>query len=214
MPNWYWTKYSNECQSNAGWCRNFPKWQPTPHILYRLKNKELKLSNNSKNTWRLLLWAWISLICTAFWCRENSELHNRLIRRGTALQKPLPWLIPHPKVETKSRTQYICSQPCSFHPEACSPSLPDTNWEGSPISKKTPIFLGNLGETGCFYLAYNHAHSPMMSTQRSPLITVKGDFLLLIDRQWAFMTLESRIDYNPVGWHYAQHMKEHHGGRI
>lgn len=69
-------KCKSACQSNAGWCRNFPKWQPTPHILYRLKNKELKLSNNSKNIWRLLLWAWISLICTASWCSKKSELHK------------------------------------------------------------------------------------------------------------------------------------------
>lgn len=25
-------KWNSACQSSARWCRNFPKWQPTPHI--------------------------------------------------------------------------------------------------------------------------------------------------------------------------------------
>lgn len=76
------------CQSNEGWCRNFPKWQPTPHILYRLKNKELELGNNSKNIWRLLLWAWISLICTASWCSKKSELHKPSCKKRHSSAEP------------------------------------------------------------------------------------------------------------------------------
>lgn len=160
MPNWYWTKYSNECQCNAGRCRNFPKWQPTPHILYRLKNKELKLSNNSKNTWRLLLWAWISLICTASWCSENSELHNPLVRRGTALQIPLPWLIPDSKVRAKSRTQYTWQPAVFFLSRSLFSQFTWYNWEGAPIGKKRQLFLDNLPETRYYHLVYNHAHGP------------------------------------------------------
>lgn len=110
-------KWKPACQSSAGWCRNFSKWQPTSHIPQRLKNKEL--NNNSKNTWRLL--SLVLLICTASWYSKESEPHNLLIRRGKAVHSLFSCLTQDQNVRTGFGTQLICvfTQACSFCWEAC-----------------------------------------------------------------------------------------------
>lgn len=52
---------------------------------------------------------------------------------------------------------------------------------------------------GHFHLVYNHAQVPTLSIQGTNLITVKGDFLLLIDRQWDSLTSGSRINNGSAG---------------